>query len=58
MAVTFLGQHAKMDRFVIRNGDVGEICTFDTEEQLGAAFPDYQVYICKKIAPSHRKDIY
>jgi hypothetical protein len=55
----FCRQHAKMGRFVIRNGDVGEILArFDTEEQLRTAFPDYPGMRMQKIAPSHRKDIH
>jgi hypothetical protein len=35
-------QHSKIGRFVIRNGNVGEILArFNTEEQVRAAFPDY-----------------
>jgi hypothetical protein len=34
-------QHSKIGRFVIRNGNVGEILArFNTEEQVRAAFPD------------------
>jgi hypothetical protein len=39
-------QHSKIGRFVIRNGNVGEILArFDTEEQVRAAFLITQVCI-------------
>jgi hypothetical protein len=52
-------QHSKIGRFVIRNGNVGEILArFNTEEQVRAAFPDYPGMRMQKITPSHRKDIH
>jgi hypothetical protein len=43
-------QHSKIGRFVIRNGNVGEILArFNTEEQVRAAFPDYPGMRMQKI---------
>jgi hypothetical protein len=48
-------QHSKIGRFVIRNGNVGEILArFNTEEQVRAAFPDYPGMRMQRL-PSHRK---
>jgi hypothetical protein len=51
----FYCKHSKIGRFVIRNGNVGEILArFNTEEQVRAAFPDYPGMRCKRL-PSQKR---
>lgn len=55
----FCRHHSKMGRYIIRNGDVGEILArFDTEEQLRETFSNYPGMIMQKISKSSRKDIF
>lgn len=54
----FCRQHSKLGRFVLRNGDVGEILArFDTEEELqdnAHLFPNAEL---QKLTNSHRKTL-
>ena len=54
----FCRHHAKVGRYVLRNGDVGEILArFDTEDELqknAHLFPNAQL---QKLTKSHRKNI-
>jgi hypothetical protein len=50
-------QHSKIGRFVIRNGNVGEILARFNTEEGGAAFLITQ-HANAKDYPSHRKDIH
>jgi hypothetical protein len=54
----FIVGNSKIGRFVIRNGNVGEILARFNTEQVRAAFPDYPGMRMQKITPSHRKDIH
>lgn len=55
----FCRKHSKMGRFVIRNGDVGEIIErFDTEQLMRDAIVKYPGMRMQKVTSSHRKDIY
>jgi hypothetical protein len=52
-------KHSKMGRYVIRNGDVGEILfRCDTEEELRKEIINHPGMRMQKISSSHRKDIY
>lgn len=52
-------KHSKMGRYVIRNGDIGEILfRCDTEEELRKEFINHPGMRMQKISPGHRKDIY
>ena len=56
-------RHSKLGRYIIREGDIGEIVfRCDTEEQLRTEFssdkyskPQYRM---QKLTRSHRRDIY
>jgi hypothetical protein len=56
----FCRHHAKKGRYVIREGDVGEIVArFDTEEEVRTAFSNYSLpYRMQKLTPSHKTDLY
>lgn len=55
----FCRKHSKTGRFVIRNGDVGEILArFDTEQELRENIINYHDMRMQKITSSHRKDLY
>lgn len=52
--------HSKLGRYVIREGDIGEIVfRCDTEQQLRTEFTKYShPYRMQKISRSYRRDIY
>ena len=55
----FCKRHSKTGRFVIRNGEVGEILArFNTEKELRANISDYPGMMMLKLTHSHRKIIY
>lgn len=55
----FCRKHSKTGRFVIRNGDVGEILArFDTENELRENISKFPGMRMQKVTSSHRKDIY
>lgn len=55
----FCRKHSKMGRFVIRDGDVGEIkARFDTEKELRENIINYPGMRMQKVTSSHRKDLY
>jgi hypothetical protein len=50
--------HSKKGRFVVRDGDVGEIkARFDTEQELRANISNYPGMRMQHISKSHRRDI-
>lgn len=54
----FCRQHSGTGRFVVRNGDVGEILArFDTEKELRDNIIHYPGMRMQKITKSHRRDI-
>lgn len=55
----FCTKHSRMQRFVIRNGDIGEILArFDTEQELRNNIHLYPGMRMQKVTKSHRRDIY
>lgn len=55
----FCRKHSKMGRYVIRNGDVGEILArFDTEQEMRDNIKNFPGMRMQRITSSHRKDIY
>lgn len=55
----FCRHHSLMGRYVIRNGDIGEILArFDTEEEVRANIHLYPGMRMQKISGSSRRDIY
>ena len=55
----FCRHHSKTGRFVIRNGDVGEILArFDTEKEMRDSIHLYPGMRMQKVSKSHRRDIY
>lgn len=51
--------HSGTGRFVVRNGDVGEILArFDTEKELRDNIGNYPGMRMQKVTKSHRRDIY
>jgi hypothetical protein len=55
----FCRHHSKTGRFVIRNGDVGEILArFDTEQEMRDNIHLYPGMRMQKVTKSHRRDIF
>lgn len=55
----FCRKHSKMGRYVIRDGDVGEIHKrFDTEKEMRDAIINYPNMRMQKVTSSHRKDYF
>jgi hypothetical protein len=55
----FCTHHSRMQRYIIRDGDVGKILArFDTEEELRANIDNYPGMVMQKLTHSHRRTIY
>lgn len=55
----FCRKHSKMGRFVIRNGDIGDILArFDTEKELRENIVNFPKMRMQKLTSSSRKDLY
>lgn len=55
----FCAKHARVGRYVVRDGDVGKILArFDTEEELRSNIHLYPGMRMQHLTKSHRRDIY
>ncbi len=55
----FCRHHSRMQRYIVRDGDVGEIIKrFDTEQELRNNIHLFPGMRMQKLTHSHRKDIY
>ena len=55
----FCTHHSGMQRYIVRDGDVGEIIKrFDSEQELRDNIHEYPGMRMQKLTHSHRRDIY
>lgn len=54
----FCAHHARVQRYVVRDGDVGEILArFDTEQELRDNISRFPGMLMQKVTKSHRNNI-